>query len=546
MAAAATATGRPAVIRKLGHLDVYHSAWHTLRHLIAVVIACRYAVPSSPGLSEQQLRTVFEHAVARTVLDHPVLRVGIIDDTSKKPIWARIPSVDLAAHMDWQTLDCTSEQDYETKLQALIDHHHDTQFTELATKPGWRMTLLRRRISSPGNLSAVDGTAAPASGLEPFVEVVFSWNHANFDGMGGKIFHETLLGNLNKVASAAKDDIQLPLEGHVLDLAAYPLNKKNFTPNLHDVTKLPVTPGFTVKTAWKELKPAKKTAADPAVSTNSHGTLWAPCVEEPYKTHTLRSHPLDGPALSRVLALCRKQAGGGVTLTALLHALCLSSMAPLFPAGTATTGTVPPPDYFEAGTALNFRRFLKPSPPGYPGFEPSRTMANYVTSLDHKFGPDIVAEIRKTDASDDPSGVQLTDATKAVVWRAAAQIKRDLQARMDLGVKNDQAGLMALVGDWRAQHSASAKKPRHFAWALSNIGVINGGDGTSGNNWTIDKSWFTVGAMVTGGVFMVSPVAVKGQGLFLACTWQDGVVEKQFAEKFFARLDARLRELAVE
>lgn len=459
--------------------------------------------------------------------------------------------------MTWQTLDCTSEQDYEARLQTIIDWHHDTEFTDLDTKPGWRMTLLRRRTP-----------CATDARIEPYVEVVFSWNHPNFDGMGGKIFHETLLANLNKTVLSDAGS-QPPLKDHVLDLSSDCLTKDNFTPNLHDITKLPVTPGFTVKTAWKELKPAKKpssprssspsTSPEPASDkTQTHGASWCPIVaDRPYKTHTLRSHALDGPALDKVLSLCRQQPNGGITLTALLHALCLSSMAPLFPIKTADgKGTLAAaPGSFDAATALNFRRFLKPSPPGYPDLKPSRTMANYVSALEHRFGPEIVAEVRKAEpAAAESSLLPLSDAAKQAIFHAADQIKQDLSARIDRGVKNDQAGLMALVGDWRAQHTANTKKPRHGAWNVSNIGVIDGdptgdthvddADEHAKNAWRITKSWFTVGAMVTSGVFMVSPVAVKGQGLFLGCTWQDGIVDRKFAEQFFTRLDARLKDIA--
>ncbi|KXJ97266.1 hypothetical protein Micbo1qcDRAFT_191797 [Microdochium bolleyi] len=548
----AVATGsrppRPAVIRKLGHLENYHQAWHTLRHLLGVVIACRYALPTSAAVqAEDHARALFEHAVAQTVLDHPMLRVAIVDAEAKKSSWVRVDSLDLAAHMDWQTLNCTSEQDYEDRLQAIIDHHHDTDFPHLDTRPGWRMTLLRRRIV------ALDDKGTAGAELEPFVECVFAWNHSHFDGMSAKMFHETLLANLNKVTASEENMAQIPLQGHLLDLSTFPLTKDNFTPNLHDITKLPVTPGFTVKTAWKELKPPKKQSSSTSTRTaspqrDSHGAAWAPIVASSYKTHTLRSHSLDGPALAKILALCRKQEGGGITLTALVHALCLSSLVSLFPRTQSANAGALKPDSFEAATAINFRRFLKPNPPGYPSLDPGRTMANYVTGMDHKFGPGIVSEMRETDppaAADTTSDAKLTDAARKAIWKAAAQIKHDLDARMERGNKNDQTGLMGLVGDWRAQHTANTKKPRHTAWNLSNLGVIDGGS-TDEASWAVTKCWFTVGAMVCGGVFMITPVAVKGQGLFIGCTWQDGVLDKQFAEKFFARLIDRLRELVAE
>ncbi|KAJ1337795.1 hypothetical protein MN608_00651 [Microdochium nivale] len=410
--------------------------------------------------------------------------------------------------------------------------------------------------------------------------------------MSAKLFHENLLANLNTSLSSssplsANTVSQLPLKDHVLDLSAHPLTKENFVPNLHDITKIPITPGFMVKTAWKELKPPRKQQADHPASTETTTSSssssprapspgcasWAPIVADSYKTHNLRSNPLDGPALDRVLALCRAgHEGGSVTLTALINALCLSSLAPLLPASGS----------FEAGTAINFRRFLRSAPPGYPSFEPGRTMANYITVMGHKFGPQVVSEVRETDttttstttkptttttttsttttststAADDSAGahasaaatITTSDAAKRTTWKAAAQYKHALDARMRRGTKNDATGLMALIGDWRAQHTANTRKPRHAAWNLSNLGVIDGGNsGTDGaESWAVTRSWFCMGAMVCGGAFMISPVAVKGHGLFIGCSWQDGVVDRELAESFFARLDGRLREMAAQ
>ncbi|KAJ1337794.1 hypothetical protein MN608_00650 [Microdochium nivale] len=125
-----------AVIRKLGHLENYHQAWHTLHHLISNVIACRYALPASVASQpEDYARALFEHAVAGVVMTHPMLRVAIADAAAKKPSWLCLDSLDLVQHMDWQTLDCASEQDYEEKLQTIIDHNLDTVFPYLNARP---------------------------------------------------------------------------------------------------------------------------------------------------------------------------------------------------------------------------------------------------------------------------------------------------------------------------------------------------------------------------------------------------------------------------
>ena len=50
----------------------------------------------------------------------------------------------------------------------------DTNFADLGARPGWRIVVLQH---------AGNGV----------LDIVFTWNHAHTDGMGGKVFHDMLL-----------------------------------------------------------------------------------------------------------------------------------------------------------------------------------------------------------------------------------------------------------------------------------------------------------------------------------------------------------------
>ena len=74
---------------------------HHLGYLFGVVVSCQYTIPSTlrarPGLP---LRVLFERAVAQTVLEHPLLQVGLVGEGSTRPTWAELQQVDLSWHIE--------------------------------------------------------------------------------------------------------------------------------------------------------------------------------------------------------------------------------------------------------------------------------------------------------------------------------------------------------------------------------------------------------------------------------------------------------------
>ncbi len=497
---------------------------HTLGQYYGTLIACRYTIPpalASPD-SHDELIEFFEFALARAVLEHPVLQVGLVGANPRKPAWTRLETVNFRNHITWQTAEDSTA--FNTQRRIALQLHLDTEFTKLETQPGWRITVLRQ-----------EGVG--------FLEVIFSWNHANSDGMGAKVFHQTLLRYLNKIES----DEALPgFKDRVLRL---PTTIDRFPPTQHQLVKFTLTPEFVLKTGLREL-------VSPALAPKrSAQAAWAPILSSPYKTQ-LRWFSVDQECLARILLACRRHS---TTITALLHVLCLASLASQLGEREARA--------FEAGTALTMRRFLPSRPPSHPWFEPDRAVGNLVSAMSHRFAPDLVARVRSCivapgdgdrDGNDD--NLLGAEALETAVWAVASAVRGEIVARLEMGVRNDITGMMKFVGDWRAQMRATARRPRALTWVVTNLGVLDGaaaareggGEDVAGDDeqrageegrWSIDQAQFALSAEVASAVFMVSPIAVKGKELVVSCSWQDCVVDAGLGERLTANLERWIKQI---
>jgi hypothetical protein len=60
---------------------------YDLGYLYGVVVSCQHAIPSkfAHDSGPSQLKEIFEMVVAQTVLEHPLLRVGLVGEGSKQP-----------------------------------------------------------------------------------------------------------------------------------------------------------------------------------------------------------------------------------------------------------------------------------------------------------------------------------------------------------------------------------------------------------------------------------------------------------------------------
>ncbi|KAH6981526.1 hypothetical protein EDB80DRAFT_825796 [Ilyonectria destructans] len=161
-------------LRRLGSL-------HNVRHYCGTAITCRYHLPPSLTGVDMHKEVVrrFENAVAQTIPQFP-MQVGLVGESTRKPSWASLPTIDLADHIQWHIL--ADSTGYDKQYKATLLYQLDATFEHLETRPGWRRLLMRTEA-------------------DDFVDIMFIWNHANCDGMRGTIFHLSLLQSLHRPAS---------------------------------------------------------------------------------------------------------------------------------------------------------------------------------------------------------------------------------------------------------------------------------------------------------------------------------------------------------
>ncbi|KAJ4271516.1 Alcohol acetyltransferase [Fusarium torreyae] len=459
------------------------------------------------NLAEGSLEAVqdaFHRAMALTVLEHPILQVGILNEDSAVPSWIELKSVNLGNHISWQEV--KASESYDACLKEAIRNQLDSWFLDVETKPGWRISMLWPE----GTLQSLD--------------VIFCWNHTNFDGVAGKILHRSLLSNLNNPRVGQEPP---NLNGNVLQLESV---ADKFPPPPEKLIKIPISLGFALSTIWKELRPPFLVSSDPTQAS------WAPILEEPYRTE-FRTFSIDDATLKKVIDKCRAHK---TTMAGLLHALPLASLA--LQLGEDQKHYKKEAKSMYAITALDTRRFIPANTEAYPWHVPSTTMDNQMTICDHLFDEKLVGEIRRK-GSDASSEDEIMTRLEDIVWSAAVQARQDIQEKLDRGMSNDPSGLMNFVKDWRVQKKQQLKKPRVGAWGVSNLGTLNGEVEGSGSGWEIERAVFQLSCELTSPVFHISSISVKGKELCVDVSWQEGVVEAEVGDKLASDMEAWLRFL---
>lgn len=495
-----------------------------LKFLGGTIVNCRYTVPVSlaaPGLHDRVVARV-EDALARAVLEHPALRHEVIDADARRPAWVAVNEVDFAHHVQWEDVneeDTSSAVSYGEMLRERIEKLLNQPPARIPGQPQWRVIVLFKK------------------GEKPFLDIVFVYSHALGDGTSGKIFHQTLLRLLN--ASAATPEKEAETETPVSTLAnrvlRIPSAARPLAPPIEKVSKFPLSAKFAITTAWRELLPPGLASLRPS---HAH---WAPIRPTPFRTR-LRVFDIERGVLRGILAASRSHK---TTVTGLLHALLLASMASHIPPSDATA--------FVGSTALDLRRHV--SELG-PGLDPKRTMADYVSQMTHEFDVDLVRDVREDVDGGDGGDGALSPALVSLIWQCATRVRSEIQKRLDQGLKNDLVGLMKLVPDWRAQFRTEASKARPYSFVVTNLGVLDGaetktgkeaerknGDSPVTENWTAEHSVFAISTEVCGAAFQVSPISVRDGALCVSCSWQDCVVDVKLGEAIVADLERWLRFL---
>ncbi|RYO76014.1 hypothetical protein DL763_010836 [Monosporascus cannonballus] len=431
-------------------------------------------------------------------MQHGILRVGIADEDTHEPVFTYLRTIDLRQMIEWKKISASESDAYIRELLRLTEAQHDRLWEDLPRRPGWK--LIVHQSSQPDDAEPVK------------LDISFAFHHAYADGQSAVIFHRDLLRALNRGGPPPAG-----LRDHVLHLTERP----RLPPGAEELVPLSISWPYLLKLIWaeiiwKELVPSwlKPIPAAP------HAIPWTgnPINPEPHKAN-LRLVRVPQTALASLLAACREH---GVTLTPLLQALVLASLASRLPPDAAPA--------LQFATAISLRRFAKES--DYL-FDRANGLHCLVTAHAHRAGAPAVSALRARHGTADRAPTP-RDA-ESPIWGAAAEIGAGLRAKADSLPRDDVAGLTAWVSDWRKRWVGRFGGRREAAWECSNAGSMGardagGGDAPGAGGWRIERSVFSQGATPVGAAFALNVAGVEGRGLWMTVSWQEAAVETELTE----------------
>jgi len=466
-----------------------------IKYFGANTVACRYGIPHHLAGANQHadLVNAVELAIARVVLEQPVMQVCVTGAARKNYArFERVSSIDLNQHISWRNIQ--PPEDYSEIRHQILTEENNGFYPDLETRPGWKTVILTQPDSDS-------------------IEVILSWCHIHFDGMSAKIFHERLLSALN---NGDKDGTGPDLKDRVLDTTA---SKTDLPPSQEAIAPVPVSAGYVLKTVPAALKPS--------FMASKQTSTWPPPIRATSAISQLETFSIGQETLQNVLAACRDHK---TTLTGLLDGICLVALA------RQIRDQKPKPVGFS--TSFSFRRYVPPSPPGYPGLDVWKIMFNLVSEIPHHVDMTLFSSVQKAARELDASGQSGNplESLSELMWTASSRFSGEIKKAIDNGLKNQQAGLMRFIDDWPKFFQAESKKPRPESWILSNIGVIDGTAPQEGG-WTIQSALLSFSGFVTGPPLNISTASVKGGDLSVCVSWQDGTVDDAMGKRFAKELE---------
>ena len=484
------------------------------------ILSCRYAVPPRlvPAESRTQLEEAVKVALVDTIMRHPMLQVGMMDTSSKTPLWIQLQSLDLTQHIKW--LHIGGHDNFEQRVQETFRAQLDDRFPDLSIRqPGWKITVIRQ------------GTA-------PIMEVLLTFDHTQFDGAGAKVLHEDFLEMLNNAEDGAYE--RTGLDGDILELPQAP--PLLMTP-IERLKSLPLDLRYLAKLFWEETRPR-------SLNRDISQAAWCPIRSSPYKTQ-FRTFFMDNASLLAILALCRQNK---TTITGLLNGLALIAFSSHLDSRVAPA--------FQSATVVDHRRNLPPAPPDAPWVRSDRAVANYVTHMPHKYDTKLVARIRSKLPTNASEGRDLSADLLRELWAVSAQNRLEIVRKLEAGLRNDIVGAFKYVTDWQKTMRNIAKRRRQFSWLVTNIGVLDGnkstrlsntttrsptvGDTTSddGKRWSIGRAQFGLSAEIPFAAIEIAAVSVAGREMCINATWPDCALDARFGERIMADLERWLAQVA--
>ncbi len=441
----------------------------------------RFNVPQSL-LEDQDLGSVIEHAVAQTILSHPVLQVGIVGEDTPSPYFVYLPSLDLSKLVRWEQVDGDTPAARDAALQRVLEARHSELWPDLHQQPGYEFIVLSPNLANRSHAGSV------------VIEIVFAFHHGYGDGTSGVILQRTLLRALNNPIAVPSFNFST----HVLTIdTPAPL-----PPPQDALINFKISWSFLLKSLWDEFGPSllKPTPPVPAWA-GKHVTL------HPDST-CLRLLSFPPPTASGIVAHCREKS---TTLTPLLHVLVLRSLVKRLPEHAISNNTL------TCGTPISLRRLLPPG--GKQGFDPDTSMGVVLATQDYRFSSSTICQIR---AGGNDS--------ERLVWDLTSSFGKDLKRKVASLPNDDITALMAWVSDYNAWWRKKLGKEREETWQLSNVGAADFDADDEKVGWSVDRVVFSQSGHVAGSAFSVSVSGVKGGDLAITLSWQESIVDDELLD----------------
>lgn len=423
-----------------------------------------------------------------------MLRVGIVEDT-KQPYFCHIEKVDLCNHVEFKSLDCSSQQDYELRLAGLQAETHNKKWENLRTVAPWKVTIV-----TP-NSKEIDHKDE---------DFVFSFHHALMDGPSARFFHQELVAALDYPSCTLRDKDQPDYELQFLAPPDLPAEAEKVVP-------FTLTIKFICLTLWKELAPRWLVPApDPTWQAKPID------FEVPYKTR-IELVEIPAATLKKLISTCRAHEA---TLTGLLHALILMSFAQRTPPMEAAA--------FKSTTPINYRPvFPDTVDPAY-----KETLTTCVTTVIEEHRALCVASFRS-------SGHDLD----ALIWSNAKRITQSVSRRRDTILVNDPTMLLKFVSDMDDFMRKKNGTERGALWELSNLGVLKSSplvDNPAAQGWRITRAMFSNSASIIGEAISFSAISVPDGPLTIAMSYNDGVMSDELVKGVATDLRTHMERLSIQ
>lgn len=436
-----------------------------------------------------QLHAVVEEAVARLVLRLEGLRVGIIEEDTNHASFVRVPSMNLQDFIEWKTVTASTQAQYDAHVLEAITDRLEQLWPDTANRPPWKLLVVQND--------------SPASD-EVVLNMVFATHHALSDGKSTTVFHTQLLQELN-----SSSDPPPELRNHILTFEQPPV----LAPTQEEAVQFKIGWLFLLKTIWGEFGPAWLKPTPPAEPWRGKAITL-----EPHKLN-LRLMDIEPKTVSKLVSVCRAH---GATLTAILHALVLVSLARRVPPEVAPT--------FSGETPISLLS-LAQSTAG-ADVDLSKMLTVYNTGTKTVWGADTVAKLRAQLGEADDS------LEEELVWPVAAQWRAEMKVKVASLPNDDVVGLLAWVTDWQKRWEGKIGQQRDATWAISNVGSVKGVGSDGPGGWRIQRSFFTQPAAVAGPGFSVNVTGVEGGEVTLAINWQETIIDAAIVDGVVEDLSA--------